>query len=108
MKVIQCPKCHYDASNYQAPKGKVIRNPYADLSKAIFDDCNACGGTGHVPEAVVMSIVNFAMGGPVQSAASLNSKVDVYLASLRWSIDHFSFYVHGMYVGVEVDGYLHT
>lgn len=30
------------------------------------------------------------------------------LASLRWSYDHFSFSKWGMYVGVELDGYIHT
>lgn len=30
------------------------------------------------------------------------------LANLRWSYDHFSFNRWGMYVGVELDGYIHT
>jgi hypothetical protein len=30
------------------------------------------------------------------------------IASLRWSGDHFSFTRWGMYVGVELDGYIHT
>ncbi len=30
------------------------------------------------------------------------------LDTLRWSYDHFSFNRWGMYVGVELDGYIHT
>lgn len=30
------------------------------------------------------------------------------LSSLRWSYDHYSFQRWGMYVGVELDGYIHT
>lgn len=31
-----------------------------------------------------------------------------YLRELRWSGDHYSFNFAGMYVGVELDGYMHT
>ena len=30
------------------------------------------------------------------------------LKTLRWSGDHYSFDFAGMYVGVELDGYMHT
>jgi hypothetical protein len=30
------------------------------------------------------------------------------LKSLRWSTDHWSFIIHGMYVGVELDGHIHS
>jgi hypothetical protein len=33
---------------------------------------------------------------------------DAILNSLRWSGDHFAFNKWGMYVGVELDGHIHT
>lgn len=30
------------------------------------------------------------------------------LRNLRWNFDHYSFNFAGMYVGVELDGYMHT
>lgn len=100
MQAIRCPKCKSQEALYNAPLGKVVRNPYATPGGVpVHDDCNACEGTGYVPTKVVESVVRFAR--TPEKAAEI-------LAALRWSYDHFSFDAHGMYVGVEVDGYLHT
>jgi len=99
MDAIRCPKCSVQATIYNAPIGKVVRNPYASLSEAVHDDCNACNGSGYVPGVVLDSI---------QSFARTQEKAKEYASNLRWSYDHFSFDAHGMYVGIELDGYLHT
>lgn len=100
MNATQCPKCKTHASIYSAPMGKVVRNPAALHNGVVYDDCNACNGTGYVPGVVVDSIVSF---------ARTPERAREYLDALRWGGDHFSFMAHGMYVGVEVaDGYLHT
>ena len=47
----------------------------------------------------------------VVSASIKNSFPDKFndiMPSVRWSYDHFSFNYGGMYVGVELDGYVHT
>jgi hypothetical protein len=99
MQAIRCPKCVTHEKLYNTPLGKIVRNPYADLTLAVHDTCNACDGTGYVPTAVVDSIVRFARD---------ETRAAAYLSALRWSMDHFSFDACGMYVGVETDGYLHT
>lgn len=101
MNPIQCPKCSYHQTTFQAPKGKVVRNPEAIRFGAVYDDCNACNGTGNIPEAVVASVVRF-------GERTSPEKAQEYLSQLRWSSDHYSFMCGGMYVGVETDGYLHT
>lgn len=119
MNSIQCPKCSYHQTTFQAPKGKVVRNPYAakfTIEKKmrdgvlldvqvptvpVYDDCNACDGTGNIPQAVVDSVTRF-------GERTSPEKAQEYLSNLRWSSDHYSFMVGSMYVGVETDGYLHT
>lgn len=96
---IRCPKCASHMRMYSAPLGKIVRNPFAIGPGVVHDDCNACNGTGYVPGVVTKSVRDFARD---------NESADKYLAALRWSGDHFSFNAHGMYVGVELDGYLHT
>ncbi len=77
----ECPTC--------AATGKV--------SKAVYDDCKACDGSGFVPDVVVNAIRN-----------AFPNNADDILKELRWSMDHFSFTRWGMYVGVECDGYIHS
>ena len=97
MSNIECPRCKYYSDFYNAPKGKVVRNPYASGSAYVFDNCDACSGTGNVPDVVVQAITD----AFPKSCSSI-------LAGLRWSTDHFSFVINGMYVGCEIDGYLHS
>jgi len=100
MNAKRCPKCIVHERLYNAPLGKIVRNPYANLSNAIYDNCDACNGTGYIPAVVIDAIINF---------ARTPERAEEYISGLRWSYDHFSFVAHGMYVGVEVaDGYLHT
>ena len=103
MNPIRCPKCSYHQEQYQAPLGKIVRNPYAskDAGPPVHDDCNACNGTGNIPEVVVASVTRF-------GERTSPEKAQEYLSQLRWSSDHYSFMCGGMYVGVETDGYLHT
>jgi hypothetical protein len=93
---INCPRCQYYADYYQAPKGKVIRTHAAGGRE---DDCSACEGKGVIPPQVIKSIERF---------ARTPERAQEILSQLRWSGDHFSFMAGNMYVGVEVDGYLHT
>lgn len=44
---------------------------------------------------------------PCTCQVSMSRFQDI-LKALRWSGDHYSFYFAGMYVGVELDGYMHT
>lgn len=44
---------------------------------------------------------------PCTCAVSMARFQDI-LKALRWSFDHYSFDYAGMYVGVELDGYMHT
>lgn len=44
---------------------------------------------------------------PCTCAVSMARFQDI-LKQLRWSMDHYSFNFAGMYVGVELDGYMHT
>ena len=97
MNAIRCPRCLIHEQSYKAPLGQCIRNPYADLTKAVYDPCIACEGTGYVSTLVVESICNAFPKDP-----------ESILASLRWSGDHFSFIRWGMYIGVELDGYIHS
>jgi len=95
---IRCPKCSYYERCYYAPLGKIVRNPSAGLKDAVFDDCNACDGTGYIPPVVLDSIKK-----------SFPKRYEEIVSQLRWSQDHYSFMLGGMYVGVEVkDGYIHT
>jgi hypothetical protein len=96
---VDCPKCKYYKDYYQAPQGKIIRNPYAIANGVVYDDCNACNGTGFIPHVILDAITNF---------ASTDEKAKQYIADLRWSMDHFSFQCGGMYVGIELDGYMHS
>jgi hypothetical protein len=77
--------------------GKVVRNPYAK-GTPVLDDCYACDGTGYVPDIVVSEI-----------RRCFPEKAPRILSELRWSMDHFSFMLGGIYVGVEKnDGYIHS
>lgn len=95
---MQCPRCKFDQDYYSAPKGKTLRNPAAE--GRVYDDCKACNGTGEVPTVVLESIR--------QSLPKVYAEILLDPAMLRWSGDHYSFVTGGMYVGVELDGYLHT
>lgn len=97
MSLISCPKCLYHEHSYKAPLGKVVRNPYADLTRAVYDDCNACEGSGYVPDLIIEAIRN-----------TFPRSAQQCITGLRWSGDHWSFNIHGMYVGVERDGYVHS
>lgn len=100
MQNIRCPKCAYHYDNYHCPLGKIVRNPYAAKgSVPVHDNCNACEGTGYIPGKVIDSIIRFSRD---------SGRAQEYISGLRWSGDHYSFMVGSMYVGVEVDGYLHT
>ena len=97
---IRCPRCKYDQETYQAPAGKVVRNPAALSNGVMYDTCIACFGTGEVPTAVLESIKQ---GMPkVYETILQDPKL------LRWSGDHYSIMAYGMYVGCELDGYCHT
>lgn len=50
-----------------------------------------------VPDVVIEAIYKFSP-----------TKFESLLRGLRWSFDHYSFDFAGMYVGVELDGYIHT
>jgi hypothetical protein len=99
MSARRCPKCIIHERLYNAPLGKIVRNPYANIANAVYDDCDACNGTGYIPMAVIDAIINF---------ARTLERADEYISQLRWSYDHYSFDVHGLYVGIETDGFLHT
>ena len=99
----RCPRCLQDERSFQAPPGKVVRNPYS-ITKGlgpttVYDECPACEGSGEIPAKVVEAVVNY---------ARTPEKAKEYISNLRWSSDHFSFAAHGTYVGVERDGYLHS
>ena len=94
---IPCSKCLYHHEFYQAPIGKVVRNPEALKYGCTHDTCDACDGTGYIPENILSAIE----GAFPNSYAMIKDNV-------RWSSDHWSFIVAGMYVGVEKDGYIHS
>lgn len=97
MNAIRCPKCLSYNRMYQAPVGKVVRNTYA-TSGRVYDDCNACNGSGYLPTVVVDSIVK-----------SFPERAEKILEELGWGGDHFYFRLGDLYVGVEAkDGYIHT
>jgi hypothetical protein len=97
MQAKRCPRCLNEEQAFNAPLGKVIRNPYAKQGSPVWDDCKACQGTGYVSTIVVNAIVQ-----------AFPDKAEKILSELRWSMDHFSFNLHGMYVGIELDGYIHS
>jgi hypothetical protein len=97
MKTIHCSRCKYYADYYNAPKGKVIRNPEALAYGCTYDDCNACEGTGELPSKIHDSI-----------KLAFPNIYDNIISQVRWSGDHWSFSLHGMYVGIETDGYIHS
>ncbi len=105
MNTHRCPRCLQDEKLYQAPPGKVVRNPYASGGAGpqnparVLDPCPACDGSGYIPPKVADAIVSY---------ARTPERAEEYLQALRWSGDHFSFNAHGMYIGVESDGYLHS
>jgi hypothetical protein len=99
MSARRCPKCIIHERLYNAPLGKVVRNPYANIANAVHDDCDACNGTGYIPMIIIEAIENF---------ASTSERADEYISQLRWSYDHFSFTAHGIYIGIEKDGYMHS
>ena len=45
---------------------------------------------------------------PPCACAVRMAKFEAILKDLRWSGDHYSFILGSMYVGVELDGYMHT
>ena len=94
---IRCPKCISHERMYRAPLGKTVRNPYAASGNFMYDECDACNGTGYLPLLIIASIEK-----------SFPNNAAEILGKLRWSGDHFSFDWHGIYVGVEVDGYCHS
>jgi hypothetical protein len=97
---IRCPKCSYYEQTYKAPLGKIVRNPAALLvnnGNGVVDDCNACNGSGYIPTVVLDSIK--------QAFPSMYDKI---VSELRWSMDHYSFMLGEMYVGCELDGYIHS
>ncbi len=64
-----------------------------------------------VPDAVIESIAfscgmssNESNGGHPPMAEEFQRR----LKELCWRGDHYSFNTNGMYVGVELDGYMHT
>ena len=67
----------------------------------MYDDCNACEGKGVIPQVVLDSVTAF---GERHS----RERAQEYIAALRWCGDHYSFMCGGLYVGIEVDGHLHT
>jgi hypothetical protein len=101
MQATRCPKCIYYEQTHRAPLGKIVRNPYAREGSPVYDDCNACNGSGYIPMVVVDSIVKFARGDV--------KRAEQILVELKWHSDHFAFMAGNMYVGIEKeDGYLHT
>lgn len=85
-----------------------------------------------VPEAVIQSIADYALQYHKQGECPYHdgrwqeqylyddkhtrpctcvvkmARFEDFLKQLRWSYDHYSFNFAGMYVGVELDGYMHT
>ncbi len=59
-----------------------------------------------VPEAVIDAIAKWY--GMHRDEGRRAEGFQQALRELRWSLDHYSFDAMGMYVGVELDGYLHT
>lgn len=95
MNAVRCPKCLYHEQSFEAPLGKVARNPYA---LGMWDDCNACEGTGYIPTKIVDAVVK-----------AFPKEAEEIVSSLRWSSDHWSFVRWGMYIGIEPkDGYIHS
>jgi hypothetical protein len=80
--------------------------------------CRACGGTGCLPQAVLDTMIKHAArratGTDDRPEDRATRDVEILrIASetaraLRWSYDHFSFDFAGMYVGVELDGHMHS
>lgn len=52
------------------------------------------------------AIARTILGPPLGVSSHLGSPPS--LRPLRWSGDHYSFVTNGMYVGIELDGYMHT
>ena len=97
---IKCGKCSYYHEYENAPIGKDITRPnWAERSgKRVETDCNACNGTGNVPDVVINSIKK-----------RYPEKAEKILSELKWGGDHYYFILDSLYVGCEVkDGYLHT
>jgi hypothetical protein len=103
METPKCPKCSYYAETYKTPIGKIVSNPAAYNHPAnqgkemVCDDCNACYGKGFVPDIVCSEI-----------RRCFPNDAESILKDLRWSMDHFSFSRWGMYIGIEMDGYIHS
>jgi hypothetical protein len=98
MTTIRCPRCLYHEQSYKTPLGKIVRNPHADLTKAVHDDCIACDGSGYIPELILDAV-----------RSAFPKSADEIIPTIRWSMDHWSFILGGgLYVGIERDGYVHS
>ncbi len=101
MRAKRCLKCKYHEDFYAAPLGKLARNPHGSEGTApVYDKCFACDGTGYIPTVILDSILRHTRGD--------EKRAEEIAASLRWQGDHYSFDCAGMYVGIELDGYMHT
>ena len=59
-----------------------------------------------VPDAVIQSIAESCNMESEQDARPV--EFEKRLKELRWNMDHYFFNAHNVYVGVELDGYMHT
>lgn len=60
----------------------------------------------HIPETIALPCGKEAPN-PCTCVVKM-VRFEFILKQLRWSGDHYSFNFAGMYVGVELDGYMHT
>ena len=98
-EVIPCGKCSYYHEYENAPIGKIVTHIHygPDAGKNVQSDCNACKGTGEISEVIINSI-----------KLLYPEKAESILSSMKWHGDHYGFMLGTMYVGCELDGFLHT
>ncbi len=61
-----------------------------------------------VPDAVIDSIAKSCGMEHYPDDQCKPLEFERRLRELKWSMDHYFFETHDMYVGVELDGYMHT
>jgi hypothetical protein len=95
MEKYPCPHCS-NGSEYSERYKSLIKGPLV---------CKACDGTGEMPEVIVESLEKYC--GQHEGVT-----MEWMIENLKNGIDHFYFWRHNMYHGVEFAGnnrgYIHT